>query len=201
MSQTPLVLELERFAYTGVGTYGRLLGTDLGTIWTIEKLWSDNQVNKSCIPEGTYRVELEYSPKFEQELYTLRRVKGRTYIRIHPENYPNRLLGCLALGSHLDVLEDSKVRRGLPNAFPCAMNSQVTVQAFMDWLDGRPFELRISYVPRSFFELDLFRGGLDANGRPKEADGDRCQRLMPWLGELTHGSMMAMTTPGSAAHG
>jgi hypothetical protein len=54
-----------------------------------------------AIPEGTYSAQKELSPHFGFETPHLT-VPGRTYIEIHPANYPSQLEGCIAIGSTID---------------------------------------------------------------------------------------------------
>lgn len=56
-----------------------------------------NEVRKSCIPEGTYRVTRHTSPKFGKTFW-VRDVPGRTAILIHPGNYHSHTLGCILVG-------------------------------------------------------------------------------------------------------
>jgi len=53
------------------------------------------------IPLGTYTAQLSLSPHFGFETPHLT-VAGRTYIEIHPANYPSQLEGCIAVGEQID---------------------------------------------------------------------------------------------------
>lgn len=53
------------------------------------------------IPEGVYIAQLELSPHFGFATPHLQ-VPGRTYIEIHPANYPTQLEGCIAVGEQID---------------------------------------------------------------------------------------------------
>lgn len=64
--------------------------------YTIELPWRNNEVNRSCIPEGTYVLKRRYSTKFRWHL-EIKDVPGRSYILIHPANHAAReLKGCIA---------------------------------------------------------------------------------------------------------
>lgn len=64
--------------------------------YTIELPWRNNEVNRSCIPEGTYVLKRRYSTKFRWHL-EIKDVPGRSYILIHPANHAEReLKGCIA---------------------------------------------------------------------------------------------------------
>jgi len=54
-----------------------------------------------AIPTGSYAAHLEDSPHFGR-LTPHIDVPNRTYIEIHPANYPSQLEGCIAVGSTRD---------------------------------------------------------------------------------------------------
>lgn len=65
-----------------------------------------NEVRRSCIPEGTYRVTRHNSPKFGKTFW-IRDVPGRSAILIHPGNYFSHTLGCILVGTdQKDLNED-----------------------------------------------------------------------------------------------
>ena len=57
----------------------------------------NNEVRKSCIPEGIYRVKKHNSPKFGKTFW-VKDVPGRSAILIHPGNYHYHTLGCILVG-------------------------------------------------------------------------------------------------------
>jgi hypothetical protein len=57
-----------------------------------------NQVNISCIPEGTYRAKKRISPSKRYEVIEYINVPNRSYIQIHKGNYTRQLLGCQLAG-------------------------------------------------------------------------------------------------------
>lgn len=63
---------------------------------TLEKPWLNNEPHKSCIPEGTYLVERDFTGRWQY--YSITNVPMRTFIEIHPANKVSELEGCLALG-------------------------------------------------------------------------------------------------------
>jgi hypothetical protein len=48
---------LERFAYTPIGSFGRLMFPEF-QCYTVERPWLDNKIRESCIPEGEYALKL-----------------------------------------------------------------------------------------------------------------------------------------------
>lgn len=112
------------------GTFGRLSIPDTGFICvTVERPWIDNQRDNpatpqnesSCVPSGTYLIKLDYSPKHGKRLYELQGVPNRSEVQIHAANYARELLGCIAVGHHI---EDMGGGKGITN-------SAVTLKAFM----------------------------------------------------------------------
>lgn len=71
---------------------------------TIERGWKDNQSNISCVPEGTYDLKLENSPRFKKDLWELYGVPNRSECKFHAANYWRQLNGCISLGrKHKDI--------------------------------------------------------------------------------------------------
>ena len=84
--------------YHAEGTNGLLtMGANSEPLcYTIELPWRNNELNRSCIPEGTYVLKRRYSQKFRWHI-EVKDVPGRSYILIHPANHAAReLKGCIA---------------------------------------------------------------------------------------------------------
>ena len=82
----------------------------------------DNQSNISCVPDGTYNVVLEHSPRFNMDLWELKGVPNRSECKIHSANYAHQLNGCIAPGSgHTDIDGDGVLD---------VTNSKATLEAF-----------------------------------------------------------------------
>lgn len=62
----------------------------------------------TCIPYGTYKVELSYSPKFKKIMPAILDVKGFTGVRIHNGVDKNSTLGCVIIGKKW---QDGKVTK------------------------------------------------------------------------------------------
>lgn len=89
----------------------------------------DNMRNISAIPLGEYDMALEWSDRFQEELWELKDVPDRSEIKIHPANYYNQLQGCIALGdmfTHLngDKSLDLRNSRSTVNKFHFIMGEQ-----------------------------------------------------------------------------
>ena len=106
--------KLTRISKTDKQTLGQLDVGDL-SIFTLElpDLNNDgipnNEVRKSCIPEGIYPVVRHTSPKFGKTFW-VKNVPGRSAILIHPGNYYYHTLGCILVGKdQRDVNEDGLI--------------------------------------------------------------------------------------------
>ena len=63
---------------------------------SIELPWRDNLVNRSCIPEGRYRLQKRYSERWKWHI-EVTGMKDRSFILFHPANNALReLRGCIA---------------------------------------------------------------------------------------------------------
>ena len=88
-------------AVRGTLTFPLLDREDIFTVQTLEN--ADH-----LIPDGTYKVERTWSPKFRKFLPELLEVPERTGIRIHRGTLPEHSLGCILLDmtgmANLDIL-------------------------------------------------------------------------------------------------
>lgn len=137
---------LERFAYTPMGTFGRLSFMDF-SCFTIEKPWDGNKPYESCVPEGAYNIQKYVSPKFGKvfALYgntvsvTPNVNYARSTILIHPANVSSDLEGCIGLGDSLGYVKNQWA----------VLNSVDTVKKFYDVihaLDNIPFNITFKTI-------------------------------------------------------
>lgn len=89
---------------------------------SIERGWLNNENMISCVPDGIYDLVLEYSPRFNTELWELKGVKDRSECKIHSANYARELNGCIALGEKRADLDK--------DGFNDVTNSKFTVYKF-----------------------------------------------------------------------
>lgn len=94
--------------------------------YTLEKPWRDNQPNISCIPEGTYPLRLEYSPSKGRELWTIKDVPGRSYVRIHDGNTVDDTEGCPLTGMWPGKLKGKRA----------VLDSRTALSLFMGRMEG-----------------------------------------------------------------
>lgn len=82
--------------YRDQATIGAFLHNNSSICKSIELPWLANQNQKSCIPEGLYKLTPYVSKKFGQT-YQVQNVKNRSGILIHPANDAKKeLKGCIA---------------------------------------------------------------------------------------------------------
>lgn len=94
----------------------------------IERGWRNNQNNVSCVPEGTYELRLEHSPRFRKDLWELYGVPNRSECKFHSANYWSQLNGCIALGvKHKDINMDGD---------PDVTSSKPTMKKFHEIMTG-----------------------------------------------------------------
>ena len=125
-------LLLERFAYSPDGTFGKLyVGDD--AFWTVELPWEGNAKGRSCIPEGNYTLSLRQSQVVTDstdgefiEGWEVTNVRGRTYVMIHPANWPSELKGCIAPGDSYTIINNANA----------VTNSRDSFRKLMALLDG-----------------------------------------------------------------
>ena len=96
------LVHIVRDHQTQDATFGHLTVGDF-SCYTMER-------TAVIIPAGDYEARMEFSPHFQEATPHLI-VPNRTYIEVHPANYPNQLEGCIAVGSAIDgdALDNSKV--------------------------------------------------------------------------------------------
>lgn len=95
---------------------------------SLERGWRNNQNNVSCVPEGSYTLKLEYSPRFRKDLWELYGVPGRSECKFHSANYWYQLNGCIALGNNFkDINGDGD---------PDVTSSRITMAKFHEAMLG-----------------------------------------------------------------
>jgi len=99
------MLHLERFAFTPMGVFGRLIFNGF-ECYTCENPWKDNKPRISCIPQGTYTANLYSSPTPGRGIvWQLNDVPGRSNIQIHRGNTEDDVLGCIVVGKGLGFVQ------------------------------------------------------------------------------------------------
>jgi hypothetical protein len=93
-------LLLRRFEFTDESTIGELLINDVFTCYTLEDVvrTGPKVYGKTAIPEGVYRVIIDYSHKYKRLMPHILTVPGFTGIRIHSGNTADHTEGCILVG-------------------------------------------------------------------------------------------------------
>ncbi len=95
---------------------------------SLERGWLNNARNISCIPAGIYKLKLEWSPKFQKDLWEIYDVPNRRECKFHAANFSRQLNGCIALGKErTDIDGDS---------FIDITNSRNTMKLFHKAMEG-----------------------------------------------------------------
>lgn len=102
---------------------------------TLELAYRHNRPRVSSIPEGTYDLVSEHSPRFQERLYTVLDVPGRTGIRIHVGNFHHQLAGCILLGREFHDIDSD----GLLDL----THSRVTLNQFHSTMAYEPAKIHI----------------------------------------------------------
>ena len=106
---------------------------------SLERGWRDNQKGVSCIPEGEYKVVLEWSNKFRRNLWEIKGVEGRSECKFHTANFWYQLNGCIALGSSLKDINN--------DGYNDVVSSRKTMNLFHQKLEGlKEITLLIKYI-------------------------------------------------------
>ncbi len=100
------MIVLERFAYTPMGTFGKLALPEFDC-YTVERPWHDNAPRKSCIPVGTYPLERGRYHRGNYDAYEVLNVPNRSLIKIHIANTMADVLGCIGPGLKLGWVNDT----------------------------------------------------------------------------------------------
>lgn len=129
-------LTLIRYASLPYGTLGKLLIPGRQSMATLEPPWANNTPSRSCVPAGTYFLELRPSQimksttagKKNDALY-LTSVYQRSSILIHPGNTVDDTKGCILLG----------LKHGLVNKAPGVMHSVQANLRLLEYHQKRPY--------------------------------------------------------------
>lgn len=95
----------DRNQTTGVLTVIDNQGQPIYASLCIERGFRNNQRNISSVPPGTYPLVLEYSPRFNCDLYELKNVPNRSECKVHASNFWKQLNGCIAPGVKLKDID------------------------------------------------------------------------------------------------
>ena len=134
-----LKLYLLRDYMTEDVTLGRIFNPDDNFHFqTLELPWLDNQINISCIPEGTYTCRRDFYNRGGYEAFEVTDVEGRSEIKFHIGNWVKDIKGCIAIGSKRYI-----------NNEPMITDSRIAFNSFMQYLEYK----KISELELEIMEL------------------------------------------------
>lgn len=119
-------LTLERFCYSPLGTFGRILQLNL---YTVERPWVGNKREKSCVTASEYTCRRVDSPHFGI-VFELQNVQDREHILIHKGNTSSDVRGCIAVGNYLGAIGNDWAVLDSAGAFRKLMEVQRDVDSF-----------------------------------------------------------------------
>lgn len=125
-----MIFELERFAYTPMGTFGRLRCNGFEA-YTIEEVWNNNKPFGSCIPCGIYPMRRGRFPK-HGEAFEIQHVPNRDFILIHVANTIDDIEGCVGPGNSLGMQQGRTSKKMLWSV----NESGLAYARFMKFMEG-----------------------------------------------------------------
>ena len=127
-------LTLKRLWFTDESTQGELYIDGAFQCYTLE-LPNKDGLPGSCIPQGTYKIELQSSPKFElstdpwvqqyaKQMPHLVGIPRRSLIMIHWLNTPEETEGCIGVGESYSTNFIGESRAAFEALFPKIATSE-----------------------------------------------------------------------------
>lgn len=102
-------LELIRWCYAPFGTFGSLslapAGDAGGPLATVEAPWRNNEVDRSCIPDGFYLCQPRRYHHGGYDAIEVCGVPGRSLVLFHVANWPRDVTGCIGVGSSVTYIK------------------------------------------------------------------------------------------------
>ena len=95
-------LTLQRDTFTDKSTTGTLYLDGQQFCWTLE-LPNKDGLPGSCIPQGTYPVTAQMSPRFGRSMPHVQDIPNRSHILIHWGNTAEDTEGCVLIGGTRDT--------------------------------------------------------------------------------------------------
>jgi hypothetical protein len=103
-----LHLFLKRFLLHENATIGVMYIEEEPFSFSLEdKIRNIKIAKETCIPEGLYKIEYTFSPRFKKYTLEIKNVFNFTGIRIHSGSFIEDTEGCLLLGYRVDIMNRS----------------------------------------------------------------------------------------------
>jgi hypothetical protein len=104
-------------------------------LYFLELPWRDNEIGKSCIPEGTYIVDRNKTGRHQWYALRNEETTPRTFIELHPATFLHHLEGCLA--------PCHEIKGGERTSNPVAVNSRKACEKLLQWFGDDSWVLKI----------------------------------------------------------
>jgi hypothetical protein len=106
-----------RFEYGDFATLSWTTYWDGTKLAIVERPWRNNEIGKSCIPEGIYTCVPARYNKGGYDAVEIMNVENRTQIKQHIGNFPWNVDGCQAINTGFINMHDLQVGYGSKQAF------------------------------------------------------------------------------------
>jgi len=111
------------------GTFGTIELPSGRKLYTVEPPWVGNKQSVSCIPDGVYKLRLRDSGVVNRSSggefkagWEIVAVPNRTFIMLHPGNWPHNFEGCIGFGLSYLLLSGRLGVSASRDAFRLLMN-------------------------------------------------------------------------------
>lgn len=143
-------LDLIRFAYTPMGTFGYfILPTTQRPLVTVERPWKNNLANISCFPEGSFACRPKYFHTGGYQAVEIT-VPQRVDILFHIANRWTDVKGCVGVGRRLGCLSNPDNHNAMEWAI---LDSRVGFSDFMGVYGEKEFTLTVRRFSPAFDSL------------------------------------------------
>lgn len=92
------MITIKRDQFTQQSTGGQLFIDGQFQCFTLEPVTRDDSVKPRAIPDGTYTLDIRFSPKHGRDVPHVENVPGFEEIEIHIGNFPKDTEGCCLVG-------------------------------------------------------------------------------------------------------
>lgn len=108
----------------------------LGQFTTLELPWRENEKNRSCIPEGDYRLSLRGpTDRFKYTHLLVHDTAPREMVLVHRGNFPKNTTGCVLVGMGFGNADGDKI--------PDVLSSEAAMNLLVQMIPEEPIPLTV----------------------------------------------------------